>query len=302
MRRLDYYFRETLTGLRRNGLVAFAAIATAFIAMLLFGMALLIRREFELIIEATTGNVEISIYLADPVKQDTVDRLTTKLLDLPVVASVDYETKEEAYERFVELFKNQDALVNNTSPDALPASLKVKLSDPERFPEVAAALACKLNPDGEYECAEPGILKFQDHHDTLKRLFKITNLLQFTVLTLALLMLVFSTALIANTIRVGLFARRKEIAIMKLVGATNWRIRIPFLIEALVESVLGAGFAVVLLFAGKVLVIDGLRQPISFLPLIGNDDVLAAVPWLLAVSAAVAVVAGTIGMRRFLDV
>jgi len=302
MLRLDYYFRETLTGLRRNGLVAFAAIATAFIAMLLLGMALLIRREFELIIEATTGNVEISVYLTDPVNEDTVKLLTDKLLDLPVVSNVDYETKQEAYARFKELFKNQPALVKNVTPDALPASLRVKLSDPERFQEVAATLACKLDAEGEYRCQQPGILKFQDHHETLKRLFSVTNLLQLAVLGLAGLMLLFSIALIANTIRVGLFARRKEIAIMRLVGATNRRIRIPFLIEALVESILGAGTAIVLLFIGKVLVVDQLRQPISFLPLIGNDDVLVVVPWLVGVAAVVALIASTIGMRRFLDV
>lgn len=89
---------------------------------------------------------------------------------------------------------------------------------------------------------------------------------------------------------------------MKLVGATNWRIRIPFLIEGLVESLLGAGGAVLALFVGKVVFVDRLRNEIGFLPLIDNGDVIATIPWLLGAGAVVAVVASTIGMRRFLDV
>ena len=89
---------------------------------------------------------------------------------------------------------------------------------------------------------------------------------------------------------------------MRLVGATNWRIRVPFLIEGLVETMLGAATAVFTLFLVKVVFIDRLRGKIQFFPLIKNSDVLAVAPWILIAAAVVAVVAGTIGMRRFLDV
>jgi cell division transport system permease protein len=302
MRRIDYYFRETFTGLRRNGLVAFAAIATAFITLLLFGGALLIYREYQLIREATTGNVQVAVYLTDSANEDAVRLLTETLQDLPIVESVDYESKQEAFERFKRLFANQPALINNVTADALPASLRVSLSEPEKFAQVAAALGCELDTSGEYQCAKPGILRLRDHRETLQRLFQVIKVLSLAVLAAAGLMLVSAVALIANTIRVGLFARRKEIAIMRLVGATNWRIRIPFLIEALVESLVGAGTAVVLMFMGKVLFIDQLRNQVGFLPLIQNRDVLFVVPWLVAVAAAVAIVASVFGMRRFLEV
>jgi cell division transport system permease protein len=115
-------------------------------------------------------------------------------------------------------------------------------------------------------------------------------------------MLISAIALVANTLRMGMFARRKEIGIMRLVGATNWRIRVPFLIEGLVEALLGAVTAIVGLFLVKVLMIDNLRGTAQWLPLVKNSDVVAVMPWILIAAALVALVAGTIGMRRFLDV
>ena len=291
MARFESLFRETTSGLRRNGLVAFAAISTTFIALLLFGLALLISRQVSLMIEATTGNVEVAIYLTDPVNPDTVHSLTTTLNDLPVVADVQYETKAEACERFKRLFANQPALVNNVSCDVLPASLRVKLDDPEHYDQVAAVMQ-----------GQPGIDRIVDNHDLLDKLFDVTRVFRVGVLLVALVMLVSAAVLIANTVRMGLFARRKEIGIMKLVGATNWRIRLPFLVEGLFESLIGAIAAIFFLFGLKVAFINPLYGTIRFVPWVSNGDVVAIVPWLLVVGALVAVVAGMVGMRRFLDV
>jgi len=291
MARFESLFRETTSGLRRNGLVAFAAISTTFIALLLFGLALLISRQVNLMIEATTGNVEVAIYLSDPVNPDTVESLTTKLTELPVVANVDYETKEEACERFKRLFANQQALVNNVDCDALPASLRVKLDDPEQYDQVAAVLK-----------GQPGIDRIVDQSRFLDRLFAVTRVFRVGVLLVSFVMLVSAAVLIANTVRMGLFARRKEIGIMKLVGATNWRIRFPFLIEGLVESLIGAVAAIFFLFGMKVAFINPLYDTVEFVPWVTNTDVVALIPWLLVAGAVVAVVAALAGMRRFLDV
>lgn len=290
-RRLDYYFREVTSGLRRNGLVAFAAISTTFIALLLFGLALLISREVNLIITATTGNVEVAVYLTDPVNPDTVRALTDKLNGLPVVASVDYETKEEACTRFKQMFANQQALVQNVDCDALPASLRVKLDDPEQYAQVAAVLE-----------GQPGIDRIVDQSQFLDRLFAVTRVFRVGVLLVSLVMLVSAAILIANTVRMGLFARRKEIGIMKLVGATNWRIRIPFLMEGIVESLIGAGAAILVLFGLKVAFINPLYGTIQFMPWVTNADVIAAIPWLVIAGVVVAILAGLVGMRRFLEV
>lgn len=291
MPRFEYLFRETTSGLRRNGLVAFAAISTTFIALLLFGLALLISRQVSLMIEATTGNVEVAVYLTDPVNPQTVDSLTTKLTKLPVVADVSFESKAQACDRFKRLFANQAALVNNVDCDALPASLRVKLDDPEQYAQVAAVLR-----------GQPGIDRIVDQSAFLDRLFSVTRVFRVGVLLVSFVMLLSAAILIANTVRMGLFARRKEIGIMKLVGATNWRIRMPFLVEGLVESLIGAGAAVLFLFGLKVAFINPLYDTIQFVPWVTNKDVIAIIPWLLVAGAVVAVLAGLVGMRRFLDV
>jgi cell division transport system permease protein len=307
MRRLEYYFRETAAGLRRNGIVAFAAMSTAFIALFLFGLALLIARQFDLVIEAWTGNVEVAVYLQDPASPETVERLQGTLTDLPVVTQVEYWDKDRTCQQFEQLFENQPAFLENVDcRQTIPTSLRVSLSDPARFDQITAALQCtsQRQEDGTVEqvCAAPGVLRVSDFSALLDRLVVITRVLSIGVLSIAMIMLISAVFLVANTLRMGLFARRKEIGIMRLVGATNWRIRVPFLIEGLVETVLGAAAAVFTLFLVKVVFIDRLREKVQFFPLIKNSDVLAVAPWIVLAAAVVAVIAGTIGMRRFLDV
>lgn len=299
---VELFLRETATGLRRNGMVAFGAMSTAFIALFLFGLSLLIGRQIDLFIEAYTGNVEVTVYLTDPVKPGTVERLTGLLEPLPAVAHVEYETKDEAYERFVILFANQPSTIENTDPDAIPASLRVKLEETSRYEEITAALGCRDNDSGEMVCQAAGVRQVNDFSELLDRLSTITRGLSIGVLVLALLMLVAAVVLVANTLRMGMFARRKEIGIMRLVGATNWRIRVPFLIEGLVEALVGAGIAIIVLLLGKVVFIDPMRESVRWLPLIRNADVLWVIPWILIAAVGIAVLAGTIGMRRFLDV
>ena len=299
---IDVYLRETASGLRRNGTVAFAAMSTAFIALFLFGLSLLIGRQIDLFIEAYTGNVEVTVFLSDPVKPETVDRLTEMLQPLEAVESIEYESKDEAYTHFRDLFANQPSVVENTDPAAIPASLRVKLADTSKYEQITAALGCEVIEDGTTECAAAGVRKVNDFRELLDRLSTITRGLSLGVLVLALVMLGAAVALVANTLRMGMFARRKEIEIMRLVGATNWRIRTPFLIEGLAESLVGATFAVVALLLGKVVFIDPLREQLLWLPLIRNSDVIWVAPWIAIASIVIAVVAGTIGMRRFLDV
>jgi cell division transport system permease protein len=289
--RFEYLFRETTSGLRRNGLVAFAAISTTFIALFLFGLSLLISRQVSLMIEATTGNVEVAVYLTDPVNLDNVQSLTNTLNELPVVADVHYENKQEACDRFQTLFAEQEALVNNVDCDALPASLRVKMEDPEKYAQVQAVLK-----------GQAGIEQIVDQSAFLDRLFAVTRVFRVGVLLVAFVMLVSASILIANTVRMGLFARRKEIGIMKLVGATNWRIRMPFLVEGLFESLIGAAAAILFLFAIKVAFINPLNDKVQFIPWIVNRDVIAIIPILLVAGAIVALLAGLVGMRRFLDV
>jgi len=305
--RVEYFFRETASGLRRNGVVAFAAMSTAFIALFLFGLSLLIAREFALVTRVLTGNVEVQVYLTDPVSSGTVGRLTNKLQQVPAVANVAYWNKERSCEEFKRLFEGQQVFLENVDcMKVIPTSLRVKLSEVTNFEQITASLGCTIavEPDGDQhqECTEPGVRSVADYQKLLDRLDSLTRVLSLGVFGIAVIMLVSAIGLVANTLRMGMFARRKEIGIMRLVGATNWRIRVPFLIEGMVEALLGAASAIAGLFLVKVFVVDRLRGTAPWLPLIKNTDVVAVMPWILIAAALVAIVAGTIGMRRFLDV
>lgn len=303
--RLDYYFRETAAGLRRNGIVAFAAMSTAFIALFLFGLSLLIAREFNLVIESITGNVQVAVYLTDPVNPDTIERVQTTLQELPAVAeggSIEYWDKAKTCEHAEKVFEGLPAFQEGVDCQTLPTSFRINLGDSAEFSQVTAAMACVATAEGTVECTAPGVRGVSDFRAVLERLTTITRVLQAGVFSIAMIMLASAIALVANTLRMGMFARRKEIGIMRLVGATNWRIRVPFLIEGLVESLAGAAAAVVSLFLLKVVFIDRLRSEVRFFPLIKNSDVLAVAPWVLIAAVLVAVIAGTVGMRRFLDV
>jgi cell division transport system permease protein len=307
MARLEQFFRETASGLRRNGVVAFAAMSTSFIALFLFGLSLLIAREFALVTRVLTGNVEVQVYLTDPATNATVGRLTETLQRVPAVASVEYWDKKKSCEQFETLFANQQVFLENVDcMEVIPTSLRVNLSEVTDFRQITAALGCEIvtEPDGDQhqECAEPGVRNVADYQKLLDRLDALTRVLSLSVFGIAVIMLASAIGLVANTLRMGMFARRKEIGIMRLVGATNWRIRVPFLIEGLVEAMLGAATAIAGLFLVKVFVVDNLRGTAPWLPLIKNSDVVVVTPWILIAAAFVAIVAGTIGMRRFLDV
>jgi len=308
MRRVDYYFRETATGLRRNGIVAFAAMSTAFIALFLFALALIVVREFNLITTTLTGNVQVAVYLTDPVQPQVVGQLEQQLQSLPAVApgGVTFESKAQACVQFHNEFRNQPNLTQNVPCSILPASLRVKLANPALVSEVTAAMECTQQPqsDGTSKqvCTKPGVEQVADYSDLLRKLTTINRVLSYGLYAVAAIMLFAAIFLIANTLRMGMFARRKEIGIMRLVGATNWRIRVPFLIEGLVESLMGAAAAILGVFLVKSLVIDRLRGQLGFIPLVQTKDVLFVVPVLLGVGLLVAIIAGTVGMRRFLDV
>ena len=289
--RVGYYFRETLHGLRRNALIAFAAVSTAFIALFLVGSALLVSREVNLLIDLQTRNVEVSVFLQKDIPPDQQQHLSQLLTNMPEVAHVEFESQAEAYRRFQKIFQNQKALASNVSPDALPASFRVKLKNPEEFTVVAA----RLN-------GQPGIDKVVDNRETLKRLFAIIHLFRVGVFAVALVMLLSAAALIGNTVRMAVFARRKEIGIMRLVGATNWHIRIPFMIEGVIEGLLGAAVAIAGLFALNLAFINPLRDQLGFMPLVGTPDVWYTVPWLLGLGVLVALFASVFVMRRFLEV
>ena len=291
-RRWNYFFRETSIALRRNALVTFAAISTVFISLFLVGGALLVSEQVELMTGEWAGKIEVSVFLRDDASDEEIKALGEKIEALPEVQQVFFENRQQAYDNFRTIFRDNPALVENVDPDAMPQSYKIKLFDPEDVPIIGARLA-----------GDPAVDEVKDEKELVDKLLAVTSVLRNGVLAVALIMLVSAAGLIANTVRMAVFARRKEIAIMKLVGATNWFIRVPFLIEGVIEGLIGGVAAAFALFAMKFLFIDNLRGEIDFVTTwVDTPEILVVVPILLVAGVLSAAVASLLAMRRFLEV
>lgn len=290
--RLPYYLRETTAALRRNPLVAFAAISTMFISLFLLGGSLLVTKQVRLMAGEWASKVEVSVFLRDDASADQIQALNLRIGELPEVDTHFFETKEAAYEQFRRIFSDTPALIDNVDASAMPQSFRIKLVDPEQFAVIRARLV-----------GDPAIDEIRDEQRTLKRLFAVTGVMRTGVQAVAGIMLIAAAGLIGNTVRMAVFARRKEIAIMKLVGATNWFIRVPFLIEGVVEGLIGAGMAVLAIFVMKVLFIDPLRGSIQFIgPWVGTGEIISTIPIIVGAGLLLAAVASLLAMRRFLEV
>ena len=291
-----YVVTEALKGLRRNLMMTVAVILSVTVSLTLLGASLLLSDQVELATDDWVGQVEVSIFLCDgrtcpEITPEQQEQLQSDLEEHQVVDEVFYESKEEAYERFVDLFSDQPNLVESVDADVLPASFRVRLENPQLFAVIADEFA-----------AYPGVEEIVDQRQVLDQFLRFTNVIRNAALIVAVIQLVAAGVLIANTIRVAAFARREQTSIMKLVGASNWYIRLPFVMEGVFAGLLGALASWGLLWASVPRVADQLRQEIELMPFIGASEVLAIGPLLLGAGAGIAALASVLALRRFLDV
>jgi cell division transport system permease protein len=289
--RWRYTFAELGKGLRANLLMTIATILTVTVSLTLGGVGLLAQRQVDQTSALFYRQVEVSIFLQRDVPDDQRASLQEELNTNPQVEEVIYESSQDAYENFRQLFAEEPALVENVGPDDLPESFRVKLHDPEDFRII----------ESQYQ-SWPGVDDVSDQREVLDRFFGLLNAFKLGGWAIAALQLFGGAALIANTIRLSAYARREQIGIMKLVGATNWYIRLPFILEGVVAGLIGSVGALLLLAIGKFTLVDAVSTHIQFIPLVGLDDVVAIAPLMLLVGAGVAALASFVSLRRFLDV
>lgn len=301
--RAQFVLSEIGIGLRRNVTMTVAVVVTVAISLALFGSGLLIRKQVETMKDFWYDKVEVSVYLCGessqaatcngaPVSEQERSALLTDLKAMPEVDEVYYESQQEAYEHFVEQFKDSPDLVQNVTAEALPESFRVKLDDPTQFEVVASAFRDR-----------PGVEEVQDQKALLKDFFDVLNTLQFMALLIAGVQVLAAVLLISNTIRVAAFSRRRETGIMRLVGASNLYIQLPFLLEGVLAGLVGAAFAGGALVLLKQLLIDGVLKPtFEFTAFVGWADVLAILPVLFLTGALLAGLASFLTLRRHLRV
>ncbi len=294
--RWRYILQEALIGLRRNLMMTVAVILSVTVSLTLLGASLLLSKQVDLAAGDWADKIEVSIFLCDgrscaDITPEQRTELQTSLEQESVVDQVFFESKQEAYERFKEQFKDEPELVETVTPDALPASFRVKLEDPEQFGVIR----------DKYE-AWPGVEDIIDQREVLEEFLKFANVIRGSAFAVALIQLIAASVLIANTIRVAAFARREQTSVMKLVGASNWYIRLPFVLEGVLAGFAGALVSWLLLLVTVPRVTENLRQDIEFVAFIGSQETVAVAFPLFAAGVVIAALSSVFALRRFLDV
>ena len=292
--RVGYFVSETVTNLRRNFLMTVAAISTVAISLLLLGGTQILG----LIVNNVTLNweakVEISTYLRDDATQNEIGSLEEQIAQMPEVQDVAYVSKDQAFQEFKEMYETQPEFYENLPEDALPASLRIKLNNADDTESVAAAIE-----------GAPGVRDVRFGGEIIKRLLTVNSLLRTITLVMSIILMVAAAALIANTIRLAIYARRDEIGIMKLVGATNWFIRIPFMLEGVFAALMGAVAAGAVILVANSLLFSRIGETLTFLgPVFSftSAEIVTVMLVLGGVGCAVGLVGSMMALRRFLEV
>jgi cell division transport system permease protein len=294
---------EVGIGLRRNLTMTIALVITFAVSLGLLGGALLVRDQVSVMKDYWYDKVQVSIFLctktsdapscsAGQVTQAQKDQILADLNSLkPLVEQVYYESSAQAYARFKEQFKNSP-IAQNASPDALPESYRVKLSDPTKYDVIASAFA-----------GRPGIDNVVDQRSLLDKFFQVLGGLQQLALLIAGSMILVTILLIANAMRVAAFNRRRETGIMRLVGASDFYIQMPFLLEAAIGAAAGAALASLSLVGVKWILIDRVLSPqFTITPFFGWDSVAQASLTLFVIGVVLAAITAFLTLRRYLRV
>ncbi len=300
---MRHTFRETWSGIRRNISMTVAVVVTMTVSLTLFGAGVLTSQEVDLVKGRWYDRIEISIFLCTDytqggmceAKKAATESQRTAIREAlesnPEVEEVFYESKQAAFEEFKRVFRDSP-IVNSRTVDQMQDSFRVKLKDPEQY-------------QGLVSQAEglDGVQNVQDLHSVLDPIFRWLNALQWATIGMSVLLLVAAALQIANTIRMAAFTRRREIGIMRLVGASNLYILLPFLLESLFASLIGIAVSSLSLATGFYFVIQrGAKTSITALPWIDWSHVFAAILVIAVVGVVLSVVPTLLATRKYLRI
>ncbi len=289
----EYFIRETYKSIRRNGFMSFASISTVAVSLLVLGMFLLIFLNTNNLAKYLESQVQISVYMLDEADNEDLEQVGNKLKEYPGVEKVTFISKEEALAKFRERLGDQQQLLDSLGTDnPFPNYFDVQVDTPERIKE----LTPQISELPKVETAKFG-------QEVVENLFQLTRILRFGGIMLVVFLSMATLFIISNTIRLTVFARRKEVIIMKYVGATDWFIRWPFLLEGMTLGFFGAVLAALLIN----IIYSGLQTKIyatlAFLPLLPAYPLLTYVSlFLLLAGTGIGALGSYISLRKFLRV
>ena len=293
----NYVVRETTANLTRNITLTVASVLTVFVSLAIVGTTVLVRQGAQNMTRQFEGGVEFIVYLDPKINDKQLAVVRKDLKDNPGIKKVSYVNKEDTYTLFKKLFKGQESILRNVRASDLPTSFKVEPIDKSvtSVSELANLYRKQAN-----------IYDVTAATDVNREMKGMTTFVNNGLSVFAVFLLAASGLLILNTIRTAMFARRREIEVMKLVGATNWFIRVPFMLEGLVQGLIGGGLAVGFVFLARRWIdellnrSDGLKLLQNFS--ISSSDVTLACLIVVATAVVLSVVSSTLATRRFLDV
>ncbi|MET8910832.1 permease-like cell division protein FtsX [Micromonospora sp. NPDC004551] len=290
--RMKYVLSEVLVGLWRNVTMTLAMIITMAVSLFMLGGSGLLYQKVGDMKDLYYENVEVSIFLKTDVNDQQRTDLETKLKADPLIKEVTYVDKTEAYKRFQQMYADAPDLVNAVKPDQLPESFRLTLNNPEQYKNIY----------DEYKASE-GIDTIVDQSKLLDKVFGVLSGFQNGALAIAIVMAIAALLLVANTIQVAAYSKRREVAVMKLVGASNWFIQAPFVLEAVVAGLIGSILGLIALITLKTVAagssmsaLEGLITPISW------SEIFLTFPLMAAVGGLVSAVTAWVTLRFYLRV
>ncbi len=293
MARIGFFMREALRATRRSSASSFAALATVLVTMLMLGV-------FIPIVQATNGaantvrsRVAVDVYFTPSATKADEARVRGKIVKLDHVKHVVFVSKRAA---LAQQEKSDPAAYKLLGTNPLPDSFQVIPTNPQYVLSIRDA----LTPNGA--TIDPSVQKVSNKRSDTKKILQVTNLVTITAAVLTILLAIASILLIANTIRLSLYSRRREVEVMKLVGATDWFIRWPFVIEGMIVGALGAALALVVLAVAKVVVLDPLANNWTLIAAPKTISFLELIAVLMGAGVLVSALGSGLSLRRFLRV
>jgi len=287
--RPKYFFGETFSSFRKNFLMFFTAITTVAITLFIVGFFIIIVFDIQGILSSIKNQVEIAVYLKENVSDELKTYLENEIKGWDEISQVNFVSKDQALEKFKKENEGSEIL-KEIQGNPLPASFELELKSPEKVEQVALRF---MDKDGNFIEGVDEVIYGQNY---VQKLFSITAIVGTIAFLIIIVLLLAAIVLIFNTIRLSVHARRKEIEVMKLVGATNWFVRLPFLFEGFFEGFIGSVISVVLLyFLSNYLLIRGEKaivdtMHIKDLAILGNSNII------LYIYAGLVILGGLIGI------
>src|SRR4029077_16749191 len=305
MSRLLFFTQEAFRALRRNGAPSMAAVVTTVVTVILLGVLIPIFQTTQAKSDQVRDSLEFRVAIYDDATKPEINKLEDQLLAIPHVASARLITKSEALHELTEDLGKQKSgeLLTQLHSNPLPANFEVKADDASNLDAVRAAVT-PPGPSGNPQSISPIVQDVFDRQEDSKKIEQVTSALKIVLTVITALLIIASLMLVGNTIRLSIYTRRREVEVMRLVGATRWFIRWPFMIEGVVVGFAGGLVAILILWLGKITIVDPLSDTFSFLAAQNNSTLSfpALVAILFGASVLVSAVGSGVTLRRFLKV